>query len=142
MSTSVTAAAADYGPDEAAMQAYLLAGERRAYQLGNRGPIRFEARAGQSMMAGAKSRLPGRGRPRQAIFLVGGLPQYLFCLDDAWSIDITIRQYLLDEFAPISSAASLAQERERTATANKNQSLAIELALSCGSRVSTRRMPR
>ena len=43
MSTSVTAAAADYGPDEAAMQAYLRAGERRAYQLWNRGPIRFEA---------------------------------------------------------------------------------------------------
>jgi len=31
----------DYGPEEAAMQAYLRAGERRAAALGNRGPIRF-----------------------------------------------------------------------------------------------------
>ena len=32
---------ADYGPEEAAMQAYLAEGERRAFALGNRGPIRF-----------------------------------------------------------------------------------------------------
>ena len=31
----------DYGPEEAAMQAYLRDGERRATALGNRGPIRF-----------------------------------------------------------------------------------------------------
>ena len=31
----------DYGSEEAAMQAYLRAGERRAEALGNRGPIRF-----------------------------------------------------------------------------------------------------
>ncbi|HSH99477.1 MAG TPA: phytanoyl-CoA dioxygenase family protein [Reyranella sp.] len=31
----------DYGPQEAEMQAYLRAGERRAAELGNRGPIRF-----------------------------------------------------------------------------------------------------
>ena len=31
----------DYGAEEAAMQAYLRAGERRAASLGNRGPIRF-----------------------------------------------------------------------------------------------------
>ena len=31
----------DYGPEEAAMQAYLRDGERRAVALGNRGPIRF-----------------------------------------------------------------------------------------------------
>jgi len=31
----------DYGPEEAAMRAYLQDGERRAYALGNRGPIRF-----------------------------------------------------------------------------------------------------
>ena len=31
----------DYGPEEAAMQAYLRDGERRAAGLGNRGPIRF-----------------------------------------------------------------------------------------------------
>ena len=50
MSTSVTAAPqpatamADYGPDEAAMQAYLREGESRAREIGNRGPIRFDAR--------------------------------------------------------------------------------------------------
>jgi len=33
----------DYGPEEAAMQAYLREGERRAFALGNRGPIRFTA---------------------------------------------------------------------------------------------------
>ena len=38
MATSV-----DYGAEEAAMQAYLRAGEARAFALGNRGPIRFEA---------------------------------------------------------------------------------------------------
>jgi len=34
---------ADYGPEEAAMQAYLQAGEARAMALGNRGPVRFTA---------------------------------------------------------------------------------------------------
>ena len=33
----------DYGPEEAAMQAYLRDGEKRAGALGNRGPIRFTA---------------------------------------------------------------------------------------------------
>jgi ectoine hydroxylase-related dioxygenase (phytanoyl-CoA dioxygenase family) len=33
----------DYGPEEAAMQAYLQAGADRAQRLGNRGPIRFTA---------------------------------------------------------------------------------------------------
>ncbi len=33
----------DYGSEEAAMQAYLQAGEQRAATLGNRGPIRFTA---------------------------------------------------------------------------------------------------
>ena len=33
----------DYGPEQAAMQAYLRDGEKRAYALGNRGPIRFTA---------------------------------------------------------------------------------------------------
>jgi hypothetical protein len=33
----------DYGSEEAAMQAYLSDGERRAASLGNRGPIRFAA---------------------------------------------------------------------------------------------------
>ena len=34
---------ADYGREETSMQAYLRAGERRAAELGNRGPIRFDA---------------------------------------------------------------------------------------------------
>src|SRR5260370_23915603 len=33
--------AVDYGSEEAAMQAYLREGEKRAAGLGNRGPIRF-----------------------------------------------------------------------------------------------------
>jgi|SRR5215213_4437377 len=33
----------DYGSEEAAMQAYLREGEKRAASLGNRGPIRFTA---------------------------------------------------------------------------------------------------
>ena len=37
----------------------------------------------------------------RAYFLVGGLPQYLLCLDDSRSIDSNIRLNLLDEFAPL-----------------------------------------
>lgn len=37
----------------------------------------------------------------KAHFLVGGLPQYLLCLDDTRSIDANIRENLLDEFAPL-----------------------------------------
>lgn len=37
----------------------------------------------------------------KAYFLVGGLPQYLLCLDDRRSIDSNIRENLLDEFAPL-----------------------------------------
>jgi hypothetical protein len=36
-------ATVDYGEQEAAMRAYLAQGERRAFELGNRGPIRFDA---------------------------------------------------------------------------------------------------
>ncbi len=43
MNRASTAAAADYGPHEAAMQEYLREGEERAMALGNRGPIRFDA---------------------------------------------------------------------------------------------------
>ncbi len=43
MSEAISAHTVDYGPEEAAMRAYLQDGERRAYQLGNRGPIRFTA---------------------------------------------------------------------------------------------------
>src|SRR5258708_1771649 len=41
MDGSRQTSAVDYGPEEAAMQAYLRDGERRAAALGNRGPIRF-----------------------------------------------------------------------------------------------------
>ena len=37
----------------------------------------------------------------KAYFLVGGLPQYLLCLDDTRSIDHNVRRHLLDEFAPL-----------------------------------------
>lgn len=37
----------------------------------------------------------------RAYFLVGGLPQYLLCLDQAASIAQNIRRHLLDEFAPL-----------------------------------------
>lgn len=38
-----SAVAVDYGPEEAAMRAYCEAGAKRAADLGNRGPIRFDA---------------------------------------------------------------------------------------------------
>ena len=37
----------------------------------------------------------------RAYFLVGGLPQYLLCLDDSRSIAANIREHLLAEFAPL-----------------------------------------
>ncbi|MDE0456506.1 MAG: phytanoyl-CoA dioxygenase family protein [Chromatiales bacterium] len=43
MHRTSSAAAVDYGPHEAAMQAYLREGEERAMALGNRGPIRLDA---------------------------------------------------------------------------------------------------
>lgn len=43
MATSTTATNKDNSGGDAAMQAYLRAGEARAYALGNRGPIRFNA---------------------------------------------------------------------------------------------------
>ncbi|MDO9709718.1 phytanoyl-CoA dioxygenase family protein [Paracraurococcus lichenis] len=41
MNKPITRLEVDYGPEQAAMQAYLREGERRAFALGNRGPIRF-----------------------------------------------------------------------------------------------------
>ncbi|UYN93439.1 MAG: phytanoyl-CoA dioxygenase family protein [Enhydrobacter sp.] len=43
MDTPMAASGADYGTEEAAMQRYLRDGERRAFALGNRGPIRLTA---------------------------------------------------------------------------------------------------
>lgn len=38
--TQTQTQSADYGPESAAMAAYLRAGEAKAHALGNRGPIR------------------------------------------------------------------------------------------------------
>lgn len=46
MNKPITTRRVDYGPDEAAMQAYLREGERKVFALGNRGPLRFNS-AGQ-----------------------------------------------------------------------------------------------
>ncbi len=43
MAASIAATDSDYGASEAAMQAYLREGEKRAFALGNRGPVRFAA---------------------------------------------------------------------------------------------------
>jgi hypothetical protein len=39
----MSAAISDYGDQQAAMQVYLADGEKRAFALGNRGPMRFSA---------------------------------------------------------------------------------------------------
>ena len=43
MSEALRRPEVDYGSEEAAMQAYLKEGERRAFALGNRGPVRYTA---------------------------------------------------------------------------------------------------
>lgn len=43
MAATASSTTTSYGSEEAAMQAYLTAGERRAFALGNRGPIHFDA---------------------------------------------------------------------------------------------------
>ena len=43
MQAASDVAIGDYGTAESAMQAYLREGEKRAYNLDNRGPIRFHA---------------------------------------------------------------------------------------------------
>ena len=43
LTARVDAVEADYGPEQAAMDDYLRAGEVRAMRLGNRGPLRFDA---------------------------------------------------------------------------------------------------
>lgn len=37
----------------------------------------------------------------RAYFLVGGVPQYLLCLDDSHSIATNIRRHMLEEFSPL-----------------------------------------
>lgn len=48
----------------------------------------------------------------RAFFLVGGLPQYLLCLDDRRSIAENIRNHLLDEFAPLRHEPTLLLREE------------------------------
>ena len=43
MRSHVTSPTGDFGAQEAAMQSYLREGEKRAYSLGNRGPLKFNA---------------------------------------------------------------------------------------------------
>jgi hypothetical protein len=43
MTSTTQGPVTDYGREEAAMQAYLAKGERKAFRLGNRGPIRYDA---------------------------------------------------------------------------------------------------
>ena len=43
MRSHVTSPTGDFGAQEAAMQSYLREGEERAYSLGNRGPLKFNA---------------------------------------------------------------------------------------------------
>ena len=43
ISKSIDACAAYYGDDSEAMRAYLIAGQQKALELDNRGPIRFDS---------------------------------------------------------------------------------------------------
>ena len=72
-----------------------------------RGPL-FGRRTAQIHLQPFGYRDRARFHPRwspedqaRAYFLVGGLPQYLLCLDDSRSIDANIREHLLAEFAPL-----------------------------------------
>ena len=75
--------------------------------LGGKSPL-FGRRTAQIHLQPFGYREAGEFHPRwstmdraKAYFLVGGMPQYLLCLDDTRSIDQNIRRHLLDEFAPL-----------------------------------------
>ena len=75
--------------------------------LGRKSPL-FGRRTAQIHLQPFGYRDAARFHPRwspadqaRAYFLVGGLPQYLLCLDDRRSIDANIREHLLAEFAPL-----------------------------------------
>ena len=89
----------------------VLCGSYRGFMerdvLGSKSPL-FGRRTAQIHLQPFGYRDAARFHPRwsladqaRAYFLVGGLPQYLLCLDDSRSIDINIRQHLLAEFAPL-----------------------------------------
>ena len=75
--------------------------------LGSKSPL-FGRRTAQIHLQPFGYREAARFHPRwsledqaRAYFLVGGLPQYLLCLDDSRSIAVNIREHLLAEFAPL-----------------------------------------
>ena len=75
--------------------------------LGRKSPL-FGRRTAQIHLQPFGYRDAARFHPRwspadkaRAYFLVGGLPQYLLCLDDRRSIAANIREHLLAEFAPL-----------------------------------------
>ena len=75
--------------------------------LGRKSPL-FGRRTAQIHLQPFGYRDAARFHPRwspedqaRTYFLVGGLPQYLLCLDDRRSIDANIREHLLAEFAPL-----------------------------------------
>ena len=75
--------------------------------LGHASPL-FGRRTAQIHLQPFGYREAARFHPRwspldraRAYFLVGGLPQYLLCLDESASIAQNIRRNLLDEFAPL-----------------------------------------
>ena len=75
--------------------------------LGRKSPL-YGRRTAQIQLQPFGYRDAARFHPRwspadqaRAYFLVGGVPQYLLCLDDRLSIDANIREHLLAEFAPL-----------------------------------------
>ena len=54
----------------------------------------------------------------KAYFIVGGLPQYLQCLDDSLSIRHNIQRHILDEFAPLFQEPSFLLREELRDMAN------------------------
>ena len=54
----------------------------------------------------------------KAYFIVGGLPQYLQCLDDSLSIRHNIQRHILDEFAPLFQEPSFLLREELRDVAN------------------------
>ena len=75
--------------------------------LGRKSPL-FGRRTGQIHLQPFGYQEAGKFLPRLAIedrarayFLVGGLPQYLLCLEDSLSIHQNIQRHLLREFAPL-----------------------------------------
>ena len=92
----------DYGPDERAMARYREAGTERALELGNRGPIRFDARFLIADGARARGSLGGSGEL---------LDLRWFAISDALQLTIAdVTEFMLGEVA---RAAGRAARRPR-----------------------------